>query len=49
MKPHDSALTKAYKADTLKLARRRKELLRDMGFTEDITSTELAEKLHMAT
>jgi transposase len=49
MKSHDTALSKALKADILKLARRRKELIRDMGFSEDITSTELAEKLHMAT
>ena len=30
----------------IKLTRRRKQLLREMGYSEDLDSAELAEKLH---
>lgn len=37
---------KSLEADRVKLTRRRRQLLRDMGLSEDLDSTELAEKLH---
>jgi len=37
---------KSLEADRVKLTRRRRRLLRNMGLSEDLDSTELAEKLH---
>lgn len=45
-KDYKTALRKSVEADRVKLTRRRKQLLREMGLSEDLDSTELAEKLH---
>lgn len=45
-KDFNTALRKGIEADRVKLTRRRKQLLREMGLSEDLDSTELAEKLH---
>lgn len=45
-KNFNTGLRKSLEADRVKLTRRRKQLLREMGFAEDLSSTELAEKLH---
>lgn len=37
---------KSLEADRVRLTRRRKRLLREMGIAEDLDSTEFAEKLH---
>ena len=37
---------RSLEADRIKLTLRRKQLLREMGLSEDLDSTELAEKLH---
>lgn len=37
---------KSLEADRVRLTRRRRQLLRNMGLSEDLDSTELAEKLH---
>lgn len=37
---------KSLEADRVRLTRRRKQLLREMGLAEDLDSTELAERLH---
>lgn len=42
-------MRKSVKADRVKLARRRKLLLLEMGLAEDLDHTELAEKLHEQT
>lgn len=42
----NTGLGKSLEADRVKLTRRRKQLLRNMGLSEDLDSTELAEKLH---
>ena len=48
-KDFNTSLRKSLEADRVKLTRRRKQLLRDMGLSEDLDSTELAEKLHEQT
>lgn len=48
-KDFNTGLRKSLEADRVKLTRRRKQLLRDMGLSEDLDSTELAEKLHEQT
>ena len=45
-KDFNTGLRRSLEADRIKLTRRRKQLLRDMGLSEDLDSTELAEKLH---
>ena len=45
-KDFNTGLRKGIEADRVKLTRRRKLLLREMGLAEDLDSTELAEKLH---
>lgn len=45
-KDFNTGFRKSIEADRVKLTRRRKQLLRDMGLSEDLNSTELAEKLH---
>lgn len=42
----NTGLRRSLEADRVKLTRRRKQLLRDMGLSEELDSTELAEKLH---
>lgn len=42
----NTGLRKSLETDRVKLTRRRKQLLRNMGLSEDLDSTELAEKLH---
>ncbi|MBR5924887.1 MAG: IS66 family transposase [Bacteroidales bacterium] len=42
----NTGLGKSLEADRVKLTRRRKRLLRDMGLSEELDSTELAERLH---
>jgi transposase len=41
-----TGLRKSIESDRVKLTRRRKQLLREMGLSEELDSTELAEKLH---
>ena len=48
-KHFNTGLRRSIAADRVKLTRRRKQLLRDMGFSEDLDSTELAEMLHEQT
>lgn len=48
-KDFNTGLRKGIEADRVKLTRRRKLLLREMGLAEDLDSTELAEKLHAQT
>lgn len=45
-KDFNTGLRRSVEADRVKLTRRRKQLLRSMGLSEDLDSTELAEKLH---
>ena len=45
-KDFNTGLRRSLEADRIKLTRRRKQLLREMGLSEDLDSTELAEKLH---
>jgi len=45
----NTALKKSLEADRIKLTRRRKQLLREMGYSEDLKSEEIAEKLHEQT
>lgn len=45
-KDFDTGLRRSVEADRVRLTRRRKQLLREMGLAEDLDSTELAEKLH---
>lgn len=45
-KDFNTGLRKSLEADRIKLTRRRKQLLRDMGYSEDLDSAEIAEKLH---
>lgn len=45
-KDFNTGLRRSVEADRVKLTRRRKQLLREMGLSEDLDSTELAEKLH---
>ena len=42
----NTGLRKSLETDRVKLTRRRKQLLRNMGLSEELDSTELAEKLH---
>ena len=42
-------LKKSIESDIVRLTRRRKQLLREMGYSEDLESSELAEKLHEQT
>lgn len=42
----NTGLRRSVESDRVKLTRRRKQLLRSMGLSEDLDSTELAEKLH---
>ena len=48
-KDFNTGLRKSIEADRVKLTRRRKQLLREMGLSEDLDSTELAEKLREQT
>ena len=48
-KDFNTGLRKSLEADRIKLTRRCKQLLREMGLSEDLDSTELAEKLHEQT
>ncbi len=48
-KDFNTGLRKSIESDRIKLTRRRKQLLREMGYSEDLESTELAEKLHEQT
>ena len=45
-KDFNTGLRKSLEAERVKLTRRRRQLLRDMGLSEDLDSTELAERLH---
>ena len=45
-KDFNTGLRKGIEADRVRLTRRRRQLLRQMGYSEDLDSTELAEKLH---
>lgn len=45
-KDFDTGLRRSVEADRVRLTRRRKQILREMGLAEDLDSTELAEKLH---
>lgn len=45
-KDFNTGLRRSVEADRVRLSRRRKQLLREMGLAEDLDSTELAEKLH---
>lgn len=42
----NTGLRRSLESDRIKLTRRRKQLLREMGYSEDLDSAELAEKLH---
>ena len=48
-KDFNTGLRKSIESDRVKLTRRRKQLLREMGYSEDLESTEIAEKLHEQT
>lgn len=48
-KDFNTGLRRSVEADRVRLTRRRKQLLREMGLAEDLDSTELAEKLHAQT
>ena len=45
-KDFNTGIRRSIEADRVKLTRRRKRLLREMGYSEDLDSTEIAEKLH---
>ena len=45
-KDFNTGLRRSVEADRVRLTRRRKQLLREMGLAEDLDSTELAGKLH---
>ncbi len=45
-KDFNTGLRKGIEADRVRLTHRRRQLLREMGYSEDLDSTELAEKLH---
>lgn len=45
-KDFNTGLRKSLESDRIKLTRRRKQLLREMGYSEDLDSAVLAEKLH---
>ena len=45
-KDFNTGLRRSVETDRVRLTRRRKQLLRAMGFAEDLDSAELAEKLH---
>ena len=45
-KDFNTGLRRSLESDRIKLIRRRKQLLREMGYSEDLDSAELAEKLH---
>ena len=48
-KDFNTGLKKSVESDIARLTRRRKQLLREMGYSEDLESSELAEKLHEQT
>ena len=48
-KDFNTGLRRSVEADRVRLTRRRKQLLREMGLAEDLESSELAEKLHEQT
>ena len=48
-KDFNTGLKKSIESDIVRLIRRRKQLLREMGYSEDLESSELAEKLHEQT
>ncbi len=48
-KDFNTGFRKSIEADRVRLTRRCKQLLREMGYSEDLDSTELAEKLHEQT
>ena len=48
-KDYNTALAKGVEVDRVKLTRRRRQILRELGLSEDLDSTELAEKLHEQT
>ena len=48
-KDFNTGFRKSIEADRVRLTRRRKQLLREMGYSEDLDSTELAERLHEQT
>lgn len=45
-KDFNTGLRRCLESDRIKLTRRRKHLLREMRYSEDLDSAELAEKLH---
>ncbi|MCQ2067490.1 MAG: DUF6444 domain-containing protein [Bacteroidaceae bacterium] len=45
-KDFNTGLRRSLESDRIKLTRRRKQLLREMGYSEDLDSAEIAEKLH---
>lgn len=47
-KDFNTGLRRSLESDRIKLTRRRKQLLREMEYSEDLDSAELAEKLHVA-
>jgi len=48
-KDFNTGLRKSLEADKVKLTKRRKQLLREMGYSEELDSAEIAEKLHEQT
>ncbi len=48
-KNFSTGLKKSLEAERIKLTRRRRQLLREMGYSEDLRSGEIAEKLHEQT
>lgn len=48
-KDFNTALRKSLESDRIKLTRRRKHLLKEMGYSEELNSAEIAEKLHEQT
>ena len=48
-KDFNTGLRRSIESDRVRLTRRRKQLLREMGYSEDLESTEIAEKLHEQT
>lgn len=45
-KDFNTGLRKSFESDQIKLTHRRKHLLREMGYSEELDSAELAEILH---
>jgi len=48
-KDFNTGLRKSLESDIIKLTRRRKQILREMGYSEDLDSAEIAEKLYEQT